>query len=261
LLASLKPAEISAQVQQVKLGLQKAERDYQRATNLYNDSVATLEQLQNAKTALDVAKQAYDQASFNQTYSRIYAPADGFVVKKLANTGEVISTGTAVLIMNALSSNSKWVLKTGVSDREWALLEKGNKASVSFDALPGKQFSAVVSRKAMASDPVSGVFEVELQVNINESKAAAGMFGRAIVQPSDSVKGFTIPFEALIEANGKSGFVFVTNDQKTVKRVPVTIGSINESSVLVTTGLEDAKFLITSGSPFLNERSTIVVKN
>jgi membrane fusion protein, multidrug efflux system len=56
-LATLKNTEIASQVSQVQLNVQKAERDYQRAYNLYQDSVATLEQLQNAKTGLDIAKQ------------------------------------------------------------------------------------------------------------------------------------------------------------------------------------------------------------
>ena len=57
LLATLKSTEISAQVQQVQLSLDKATRDYERISNLYKDSVATKEQWQNAKTGLDIARQ------------------------------------------------------------------------------------------------------------------------------------------------------------------------------------------------------------
>ena len=81
LLATLKSTEISAQVQQVQLSLDKATRDYERASNLYKDSVATMEQWQNAKTGLDIAKQNYQQASFNQQYSKIYANQDGLSLK------------------------------------------------------------------------------------------------------------------------------------------------------------------------------------
>jgi len=70
-LATLKTAEINSQVEQAKLGFVKAKRDYDRATNLYKDSVATLEQLQNAKTALDIAGQAVDQVSFNSKFASI----------------------------------------------------------------------------------------------------------------------------------------------------------------------------------------------
>ena len=46
LLASLKTGEINAQIEQTRLGLEKAKRDFNRAQNLFKDSVATLEQVQ-----------------------------------------------------------------------------------------------------------------------------------------------------------------------------------------------------------------------
>jgi len=56
--------------------------------NLYKDSVTTLEQVQNAKTVLDVAKKAEDAVAFNKQYSAIYAASDGFVTEKIGNEGE-----------------------------------------------------------------------------------------------------------------------------------------------------------------------------
>ncbi|MBY0425973.1 MAG: biotin/lipoyl-binding protein, partial [Cytophagales bacterium] len=50
LLATLKLNEIKAQVAQAEEALQKADRDLKRVTNLYKDSVASLEQLQNVTT-------------------------------------------------------------------------------------------------------------------------------------------------------------------------------------------------------------------
>src|SRR5258708_2096557 len=73
LLATLNSTEISSGLDQAKLNEEKAKRDYNRASNLYKDSVATLEQLQNAKTSFDVAQKAEDAVAFNAKYSRIYA--------------------------------------------------------------------------------------------------------------------------------------------------------------------------------------------
>ena len=44
LLATLDLTEVDAGVTQAKLAFEKAQRDFERMTNLYNDSVATLEQ-------------------------------------------------------------------------------------------------------------------------------------------------------------------------------------------------------------------------
>ena len=259
LLATLKSTEISAQVQQVQLSLNKATRDYERASNLYKDSVATLEQLQNAKTGLDIAKQNFQQASFNQQYSKIYATQDGFIVKKLKNEGELAEPGGPVLMTGAVSNASKWILTSGVSDKEWSMLRKGSTATVSIEAFQGKSFPAVLSKKSLAADPVSGSFDIELQVDFGKEQPAIGMFGKASINTSTNATGYTIPYESLLEANGKKGFVFASNDGKTVKRVEVTIGSIDEKTLHISEGLEGYKYVVSSGSPYLSDQSIIRV--
>jgi len=56
LLAILDLTEITAQVTQATLSYEKAQRDFNRLSNLYRDSVVTLEQFQNARTGLDIAR-------------------------------------------------------------------------------------------------------------------------------------------------------------------------------------------------------------
>jgi RND family efflux transporter MFP subunit len=206
---------------------------------------------------VDIARQNLQQVSFNQQYSRIYAPSDGFIVRKLANEGELATSGTTVLFMNASSRSSKWILKAGLSDQEWASVQIGNKAVVTTDAYPGKKFTAIVSKKALAADAASGSFTVELQVNFAGDQPAVGLFGAAAITASGASIGFSIPYEALLEADGKKGFVFVTDDRKTVKRVAVTIASINNNAVYIADGLQGHAFVVTSGSPYLADNSII----
>jgi RND family efflux transporter MFP subunit len=257
LLATLKSTEIASQVQQVELAVEKAQRDYQRANNLYKDSVVTLEQLQNAKTGVDIAKQNLQQVTFNQQYSRIYSPADGFVVKKIGNEGELANSGSPVLLTNALSGSSKWILRIGLSDKEWSAIEVGNKATVAVDAFPGKLFHGVISKKSISADAASGSFQAELQVDFGQLQPAIGMFGTASIVVSHSSVGFSIPYEALLEANGKKGFVFVTDDKKTVKRCAVTISGISNNMVYIEDGLQGHSWVVTAGSPYLSEQSII----
>ncbi|MBK8884570.1 MAG: biotin/lipoyl-binding protein [Bacteroidales bacterium] len=70
LLATLDLTEISSQVNQSQIAYEKAARDYNRIENLQKDSVASLEQLQNSKTGLELAKQQLAAAKFNLQYSK-----------------------------------------------------------------------------------------------------------------------------------------------------------------------------------------------
>lgn len=261
LLGTVNQTEISAQVQQVNLSYQKAERDFARASKLYKDSVATLEQMQNAKTALQVAKQQLDAVKFNQNYSEIRATSNGYVLKKLANDGQVVGPGTPILQING-ANQSKWILKVGLSDAQWSNLKIGDNATITTDALPSKSFTAKVSRKAEGIDPQSGTFGVELTLNENKVQGlAAGLFGKANIIPTKSTSSFTIPYDALLDGGENEGYVFITNDNKTAQKVKVQLGAIQNDKINISGGLENASSLIVSGSAYLTDGSKIKIVN
>jgi RND family efflux transporter MFP subunit len=261
LLASLNATEIDAQLQLASIQLEKAQRDNQRAENLYRDSVATLEQVQNSRTAVAAAKEALKQVTFNRQHASIVAPTDGFVIKRMSNSGEMISPGMPVVVIGALGGGSKWVLKAGVSDREWSAIQPGDRTAVTFDAFPGRSFPGVVATKALAADPANGTFMVDLRVDLGSEKPATGMFGRAEVIPSVVREGYSIPYESLLEADGDKGHVFVTDDRKTVRMVEVTIASLTQQRVYIRSGLEGHPYVVTAGSPYLKDGSPIRVRD
>ena len=259
LLASVNPTEIGSQVAQVQLSLQKAQRDYDRANKLFKDSVATLEQLQNAKTALDVAKQQIQSAKFNEGYTAIRATKNGYVLRKLANDGQIVGLGTPVLQING-ASDGNWILKVGLSDKQWSVLKVGDRATISSEALSGQMLQAKVSRKAESIDPQSGTFGVELALSDGKVKGlAAGLFGKARIFPSKKQRSFTIPYDALLDGGENEGYVFITNDNRTAKKVKVQLGAIQKEKISVTGGLEDASAVIISGSAYLTDGSKIRV--
>jgi len=259
LLASVNQTEVSAQVQQVKLSYEKAQRDFERASKLYKDSVATLEQMQNAKTALQVAKQQVEAAKFNQNYAEIQANSNGYILRKMANDGQIVGPGTPVLQVNGASETS-WILKVGLSDQQWAILKIGDGATVTTDALGSKKIKAVVSRKAEGIDPQSGTFAVELKLTEGKIPGlAAGLFGKATIIPTKKSSGFSIPYDALLDGGENSGYVFITNDYKTAQKVKVQLGNIQNNQINITGGLENASALIISGSAYLTEGSKIKI--
>jgi multidrug efflux pump subunit AcrA (membrane-fusion protein) len=135
--------------------------------------------------------------------------------------------------------------------------EVGNKATVSVDAFPEKLFNGVISKKSVSADAASGSFQAELQVDFGQQQAAIGMFGTASIVVSHSSVEFSIPYEALLEANGKKGFVFVSDDKKTVKKICVTISGISNNVVYIENGLQGHSWVVTAGSPYLSEQSII----
>lgn len=259
LLATLNLTEIDAQVQKDQLAYEKAQRDYQRIVRLHADSVATQEQLENSKTTMDQARQQLSSTQFNRSFSAIHATQDGYVLHKLVSSGQMVNAGTPVLQTNGASS-AHWLLRVGVSDREWAQVKNGDKASIEISGVAGDSLTGMVTRKSEGIDAQSGTFLIDVQLTGNKPAAiAAGMFGRCHIH-AGAVSGSTawsIPYASLLDGNGSSGFVFVTNDNKTAQKIPVTIAGMEKENVLISTGMEQARALIISGSAYLKDQSPI----
>jgi len=259
IVASLDLTEIQAGVRQSKLAYEKALRDHQRAARLYTDSVATLEQFENSKTALEIAEQQLNTANFNLAQSQIRATKNGFVLKKFVNAGQLVGSGTPILQINGAASGA-WVLKVTLSDQQWSSIQMGDQAELT-PAASSEWIPAKVTQKSQSADPVTGTYWVEVSPeSTKEISLASGMFGKARIQPSQTVQGWEVPFESILDANGESGFVFVVDGQK-AKKVKVQLGKITPNSIQVLSGLENYKSLIVSGSAYLSDGSTIQVKN
>ena len=258
--AVLNPVEIDAQVQQAKLAFEKAARDHQRAQNLYNDSVATLEQLQNAGTAMEMAKQQLQAAQFNRRHSVITAPRNGYVLRKLAAEGQLVQPGTPVLQTNGAQSGN-WLLRASVSNKEWAVLRVNDEAAIEVESVPGKTFTGVVARRSEGVDPATGAFRIDIRFTGEKpANIAFGMFGKAVVHTSgngQAATGWAIPYDALLDGDGSSGYVFITNDGKTAQKVKITIAGMEKDQVLISEGLENARHLIIAGSAYLKDSSRI----
>ncbi len=258
-LAALKGGEINDQLRQAELAQEKAQRDYGRTMNLYRDSVATLEQLQNAQTTLELARKTTSLVAFNRQYAYIYATTDGFVTRKLANEGEVVSPGSPVLATNETAGPRAWTLKLGLNDRDWAKTAIGNRALVTVDAFPDRTFSGTLFRKSTAADPGSGTFGVEVNVDMAGVTPSMGMFGKARLYTGPPSRRTVIPYEALVEADGHNAFVYVPKGRNKVQRVPIVIDQFDEGHIVVKQGLERVRAIVVSNSAFLNESSTIQI--
>ncbi len=259
LLASLNLTEIEAQVVQAKNGLEKATRDLERFKSLLADSAATLEQFQNITTVYENAKESFHIATYNLTNSQIKAAYDGVVLKKWVNEGEMVGSGNPVFTLSA-RSESAWLLKAGLADRDWARLNIGDKATVQFDHLADQLIEATVVRLAQGADPLNGTYQAELQLEVNKDQLLAnGLVGSVVIFPSKTRQVNLIPIESIVEGNGSQAFVYLPGARNTVKKQKVNVAYFTDKEVAISSGLENTLLVVSAGSAYLNEESTIMV--
>ena len=256
-LASLDLSEIRAAVEQAESGYTKAARDFERASNLYRDSVATLEQKQNAATALDLAKSRLRVAQFNYSHSTISAPDNGIVLKKFAKENELVASGYRVILFG--SSGRFWKVKAGFSDKDIVRINKGDSALITFDAYPGVEFYAFVDQVGEFANPMTGTFEVELSLMGTEYRLASGFVAGIdlFIAAGDSLP--VVPVESVVEADGNQGYVYVLKGGDEVARIMIEIVSVIGSGIAVKGIPDSVREVVSGGAAYIRNGEKVEV--
>lgn len=259
-LARLNLAEIDAQVLQAQSALDKAKRDLERAEGLYQDSVATLEQLQDARTGAEIAEATLKIASFNRRHAEIAAPANGRILRRTVEEGELVAPGQPVFLFGA--DQEGWIVRAGLADRDIVKLALGDSADLVFDAYPEQVFAGKVVEIADAADPMSGTFEVEVAVDDPGRMLKSGFIARVDLYPSTEEIVTIVPVEALVEGNGNEGVLYAYDAaSRQATKISVNIARVMDESIAVSGGLEGIDAVVTEGAGFLKGDGVVEVVN
>ena len=167
--AETKIAAARADLELQRANLKLAEIEKIRAENLYQKEVIPRDRYDRAMTAYEVAvaqvKAAEEQlrsaesqrltqvstirqkeatatlAQLNYHYTRIYAPADGYITKKSAQTGNQIQAGQPLMAVVPL--NDIWVT-ANFKETQMENIRPGQAVTIKVDSYPGKVFQGRV---------------------------------------------------------------------------------------------------------------------
>jgi membrane fusion protein, multidrug efflux system len=249
IIAFLNLSEIDAQVNLADIGYDKAVRDYTRAENLFADSVATLEQMQNASTALKASKSNLDIAMFNKLHSKITAPDNGVILKQFVKTNEMVGPGFPVFLFG--TSGKNWKIKASLSDRDIVKINIGDSANVTLDAYPGTRFSAVVDQVGKMSNPMTGTYETELRLSETDNKLASGFVASLEIFPAKRESYVTVPVGAIVEADGQDAYIFTVTDSLTAEKLKIDIVNIIGAKAAVKGIREGITEVVSEGAAYL----------
>ncbi len=263
LLAELEQPEIGAEVAKAEAGVVQAERDYTRATALYRDSVIARDRFEAAETGIAVARANLRIARFNEQYATIRAPATGTILRRLAEPGQQISNGAAVVVLGSRSRGQ--VVRVGLPDRELARVRVGDRAEVRFEADAGRAIGGRVTRIAAAASPGSGAWEVEVLLITPppvRGGVASGLIGRVEIQPRRTRAARVVPIEALLEGDGDSAVVYSVDAVRSTtvaRRHLVHVAFLQGDRAAIASGLDGVNDIVTAGAGFLSDGATVTV--
>ena len=255
-LAEIEQTEIDAQLEQARALAEKAQRDLARGERLYADEVISLEQLQDLRTVAATARAQLQGVQFNRGYSVITAPADGVVLRKLAQVRELVPAGQAVLVVSAHGRG--YVVRAALSDRELVTLALGDPAEVRLDAYAGRVLHGALSEIAGAADDKTGLFPVEVRLESAPPALASGLVAKLRVLPAAGrTRSLTyVPIGAVVEGSGDAASVFVVEGTRARRRA-VHVAFIDPEGVALTAGVKAGERVVTDGALYLEDNDPI----
>jgi len=255
-LAEIEQAEIDAQLEQARALAEKAQRDLARGERLYADEVISLEQLQDLRTAAATARAQLRSVQFNRGYSVITAPADGVVLRKLAQERELVPAGQAVLVVS--SHGRGYVVRAALADRELVQLQLGDPAEVRLDAYAGRLLRGTLSEIAGAADEKTGLFPVEVRLESAPPSLASGLVAKLRLAPSAGrARSLTyVPIGAVVEGSGDAASVFVVDGTR-ARRREVRVAFIDPGGVALAAGVAPGERVVTDGALYLEDNDPV----
>jgi multidrug efflux system membrane fusion protein len=265
LIAELDPSDYELQVQQAEAALTQARAQERNASSNF-DRVRTLFESNNiAKSNYDAARAAYESAKaavqatekqlelarLQQSYTRLAAPVNGSIASVNVEVNENITAGQPIVM---LTSGSKIEVKFSIPELLITQIKEGDKAIVSFDALPDKELSATVTEVGIAAISAGATYPVTVQLDKQENAIRPGMAATVAYrfESKDERERFIVPSHAVAE-DQKGRFVFVVKPVQDetgfgmVHRKPVTIGELTADGIEIFEGLNDGDFVVTAG--------------
>jgi len=255
-LARLDLTEINARYTQAKEAHEKAMRDFVRVERLKNDNVVTQEVYDNVKSALKIAEADYKIADYNKAHSKIVAPSDGKILKKLVESKELISLGHPVFMFSNSTSNT--IIKSYVTGKDLVRLKLNDKAMVQFNAYTDKEFAGTVYSLPAAAHPETGTFQVEILVEKSSTAFITGMIATVFLYPSDNKSALVIPVDALFKANKHQATVFVYHPKTSdVEKRLIEVGDIYHQFLPVKKGLNEGEHVVVEGVSYLKDHTKV----
>jgi RND family efflux transporter MFP subunit len=239
-------AEIA--VRSAEAALTLAQSEAQRTETLVKGGALAQRDLENAQNAVANARSllAAARARLSTAQSAladtiVRAPITGVISDKAANTGDVVTPGTALY---TIIDPSSMRLEASVPSDQIAGLEPGVPVEFTVRGYADQKFSGRVERISPAADPATRQVPIFVSIPNVSGRLIAGLFAEGRVE-TDVRKALVVP-ETAVDSTSGSLVVTCVRDGRT-ERVEVKLGLRDPETerVEILSGLSEGDVVLT----------------
>jgi len=237
LLVKLDTDELTANIDSVKVSLSNLRKTHKRTQALYRVKGASIEQLQKEESSIATLQAKLRTLENQLSYATLVSPVSGVITKTFVSNGSVAMPGKPLLNISATKGFSMIVRLPDTIDPK----------------------SIIFQQKQYPIHPLGSTFQ-----GLNEYKAYVDASGltvgetvdiRVVVFEGEATK---LPFDAILDRNGKSYVLVVKKDKAVPKEVYII--QKGEEGVVIKETLQKEKIIVAKPDILLKLLTGIAVK-
>lgn len=264
-------SQAQAAVGQARAGLAQAEKSAAQALDAYkrmkllhdNGSLPEMKwvevqtQYQQAQDAVSQVRQQVNQAEAavktahaqknislkNLHDTRLFAPSTGYISRSMVTAGQNIAPGQPVAMLVDIRQVK---VKISVPETDIAHIHVGQPLHFMVSSMPGRMFTARITEKGVAADPVSRSYEVKATAANADRKLLPGMVCDAYIEQPQHTNILTLPANIIQIDIDNHPFVWTVVNGEAL-RTSVELGQNTGDNVQIVSGLSYGSKVIVEG--------------
>lgn len=265
--ASLRQAE--ADVASAEATLARAKAEFARAQKLFTEKAGSesdvtrwRQERDSATAAVAVAKAKAEVARINLGYTRVTAPFDGRIGRRLVDVGNLVGPGEKAVLATLVRVAPIYAYVT-MNERDLQRMfpssaatgDKGKPAAATLPAMPlelglsdepGFPHVGKLDFVDNKVDQDTGTLLLRGVFENKDGRMLPGMFARVRLAVSRRDKALLVP-EGAVGLGQGGHYVLVVNDKNVAEPHPVTLGPAQDGNYVIDSGISEADKIIISG--------------
>ena len=257
-------SQAQAAVGQARAGLAQAADAYKRMKLLHDNGslpemkrVEVQTQYQQAQDAVSQVRQQVNQAEAavktahaqknislkNLHDTRLFAPSTGYISRSMVTAGQNIAPGQPVAMLVDIRQVK---VKISVPETDIAHIHVGQPLHFMVSSMPGRMFTARITEKGVAADPVSRSYEVKATAANADRKLLPGMVCDVYIEQPQHAGVITLPANIIQIDMDNQPFVWTVVNGK-ARKTSVEPGQNTGDNVQIVSGLSYGSKVIVEG--------------
>ena len=242
-------ATAKTEIDGATLAVTKAERNFERAKDLFEGKLISQEAFDNLSSELDIARNTLVKAERQMqvvkdqlSKTKVLAPGEGTVLTVPVVEGQVaiaaasVNSGTTLM---SIANLSKLIVETHVNQVDVSKLSVRQQVKLLAEALKEEEMQAELIFIAPVATIRNGIkgFTVRAAIRQVTTRMRPGMTVQMTIPIAHAGDAVSVPISAVFKGKGNSRVVYVRKGMKTERR-PVKVGVSNTESAQILQGVQ-----------------------